>query len=255
MVWGLVVSYYEGRAGADFMMVCLCLSFIIGSGAVKDIALALLDMGYSQFWVPAIEGAIFSLLWLICIVGLNQLPQPNKEDVKMRGERVSMDHQMRLDYFLTFWPGLLALWFGAMCLTAYRDYRDSFAVEIIEDMGYQAVPGTLSKTESMIAGILMIPIASLVFIKNNVRSFGISLFFLVSGSVILLIATTAYMATPYNGINYYMVTGLGSYLGYVPYNSVLFERLIGSLKKPCTVSFLVRKRMQQVSYLVAAFAA
>lgn len=239
MVWGLVVSYFEGRAGADFMMVALCISFIVGSGVVKDIALALLDAGYSQFWVPAIEGGMFAVLWLICIVGLNQLPPPSEVDKKDRGERISMDHQMRLEYYLAFWPGLLALWLGAVCLTAYRDYRDSFAVEIIEDMGVDVVPGTLSKTESIIAGCLMIPIASLVFIKDNVKSFGISLFFLVAGAIILLVATTAYIASPYDGINYYMVTGLGSYLGYVPYNSVLYERLIGSLRKPCTVSYLV----------------
>jgi hypothetical protein len=239
MVWGLVVSYFEGRAGADFMMVCLCLSFIIGSGAVKDVALALLEAGYSQFWVPAIEGAIFTVLWLACIIGLNQLPPPSKKDEAERGERISMDHQKRLDYYLTFWPGLLALWLGAMCLTAYRDYRDSFAVEIIEDMGYDAVPGTLSKTESIIAGVLLVPIASLVFVKNNVRSFGISLSFLVAGAVILLASVSIYMASPYNGINYYIISGLGSYLGYVPYNSVLYERLIGSLRKPCTVSYLV----------------
>ena len=239
MVWGLVVSYFEGRAGADFMMVALCISFIVGSGVVKDVALALLDAGYSQFWVPAIEGAMFAVLWLICIVGLNQLPPPSEVDKSERGERISMDHSMRLEYYLTFWPGLLALWLGAMCLTAYRDYRDSFAVEIIEDMGVEVVPGTLSQTESIIAGCLMIPIASLVFIKDNVKSFGISLFFLVAGAIILLVSTTAYMASPYDGINYYMVTGLGSYLGYVPYNSVLYERLIGSLRKPCTVSYLV----------------
>lgn len=239
MVWGLVVSYYEGRAGADFMMVCLCLSFIIGSGAVKDVALALLDAGYSQFWVPAIEGAIFSVLWLACIIGLNQLPPPSKLDEKERGERISMDHQKRLNYYLAFWPGLLALWLGAMCLTAYRDYRDSFAVEIIEDMGYDAVPGTLSKTESIIAGVLLIPVASLVFIKNNVRSFGISLSFLIAGAVILLASVSIYMASSYDGITYYTISGLGSYLGYVPYNSVLYERLIGSLRKPCTVSYLV----------------
>eukprot|EP00956_Cyclotella_meneghiniana_P017542 scaffold28760_cov36-Cyclotella_meneghiniana.AAC.1 len=214
MVWGLVVSYFEGRAGADFMMVALCISFIVGSGVVKDVALALLDAGYSQFWVPAIEGAMFAVLWLICIVGLNQLPPPSEVDKSERGERISIDHSMRLEYYLTFWPGLLALWLGAMCLTAYRDYRDSFAVEIIEDMGVEVVPGTLSQTESIIAGCLMIPIASLVFIKDNVKSFGISLFFLVAGAIILLVSTTAYMASPYDGINYYMMSVMDA-LGYL----------------------------------------
>jgi Family of unknown function (DUF5690) len=239
MVWGLVVSYFEGRGGSDFMLVCLCLSFIVGSGAVKDIALALLDAGYSQFWVPAIEGAMFSVLWLLCVVGLNQLPPPSTKEMQDRGERISMNHQMRLDYYLAFWPGLLALWVGAMCLTAYRDYRDSFAVEIFEDMGYDVIPGTLTKTEVIIAGILLIPIASLVFIKNNMRAFEMSMAFLVGGAVILLVTVSSYMASPFNGTSYYIVTGLGSYLGYVPYNSVLYERLIAALREPCTVSYLV----------------
>jgi hypothetical protein len=70
--------------------------------------------------------------------------------------------------------------------------------------------------------------------------------FLVAGAVILLASVSIYMASPYNGINYYVISGLGSYLGYVPYNSVLYERLIGSLRKPCTVSYLVSIRFYTV---------
>jgi hypothetical protein len=269
MVWGLVVSYFEGRKGSDFMMVALCISFIVGSGVVKDIALVLLDKGFTQFWVPAIEGAIFACVWFLCIILLNQLPPPSTADIELRGERVAMNHQKRLAYFLLFAPGLVALWVGAAFLTSYRDYRDSFSVEIIEDMGVEVVPGILSKTESVIAGVLLIPIASLVFVKDNKKSFAIAMSFLVLGAIILLVSTTLYMAAPYDGVKYYIISGLGSYLGeyfccsavlvnefihsmlilhsllvtilkgYVPYNSVLFERLIGALGEQCTVSYLV----------------
>ena len=38
MVWGLIVPYFEGRSGSDFMLVTLCISLIVGSGIVKDVA-------------------------------------------------------------------------------------------------------------------------------------------------------------------------------------------------------------------------
>ena len=111
-------------------------------------------------------------------------------------------------------------------------------MDVIEGTGTDVVPGTLSKTESTVAGILLIPIAGLVFCKNNLLAFKISMFFLCAGAGILLATIYAYLGSPFDGVWYYMLTGVASYLAYVPYNSVLYERLIAALKRECTIGYL-----------------
>jgi hypothetical protein len=248
MVWGLVVAYFEGRTTSDFSLVCLSISFIVSSGIVKDVALKVLGWGYSQFWMPAMVGAMFLPLYLFCTLLLNQLPAPTQKEEMEKARRVPMNHQSRLEYFIMFWPGLLCLWLGVMLLTAYRDYRDTFAVEIFEELGYDNEPGNLSKSESLVAGILLIPIASLVFCQNNVLAFKLSMASLVLGSVLMLLSVYTFVGSDYSGFTYYVLTGVASYLSYVPYNSVLYERLVAVLQVPCNISYLMAV-MDAVGYL------
>ena len=131
-------------------------------------------------------------------------------------------------------------WNTYNCVPCFLWYsRDSFFVEILEDTGVDVVPGTLTATEGVVAGVVLIPIAGLVFCKNNLLAFQISMFFLISGAVIMLVSTYAYLASSYDGVHYYILSGVASYLSYVPYNSLLYERLIAVLRTPCTVSYLM----------------
>ena len=70
-------------------------------------------------------------------------------------------------------------------------------------------------------------------------AFQIAMFFLISGAAIMLASTYAYLATSYDGVVYYVLSGVAGYLAYVPYNSLLYERLIAVLQTPCTVSYLM----------------
>ena len=122
LFWGMVVMYFEGRNGSDFTLVCFSISMIVSSGMVKDVGLTvLLNWGVSQYWMPAVVGAIFGPLFLACILGLNQLAPPSRQEVVEKGERTSMTTKDKWDYFVAYWPGLLALWVAVCFLTAYRD--------------------------------------------------------------------------------------------------------------------------------------
>ena len=49
MVWGLVVSYLEGRKTSDLLLAGLACSFIVASGVVKDVARWLMrDHGFTE---------------------------------------------------------------------------------------------------------------------------------------------------------------------------------------------------------------
>jgi hypothetical protein len=241
MVWGLVVLYFEGRQGSDTMLVFLSLSLIVSHGFVKDVGLVTMDWGVDEFWMPAVTGGIFLPMCLGSLLALNQLPPPSEEEVLDKTERINMDHKARTKYFLMFWPGLTCLWIGYVFPTAYRDYRDSFTVEIFAEMKYDVESGMIGRSETIVAAILLVPLAVIVFIKSNVRAFTVTMFCLIFASVLLLGVVYTYMGAGnyIDSYTYYVLTGVASYLAYVPYTSVLFERMVAVLHEPCNLGFLM----------------
>jgi hypothetical protein len=92
MVWGLVVAYLEGRRTSELLLAILSCSFIVASGAVKDVGRALMaDFGVSEWWMPFSTGMIFLAPFLIFVWLLNQVPDPTPADVAARVRREPMD--------------------------------------------------------------------------------------------------------------------------------------------------------------------
>jgi len=60
MIWGLVVWYLEGRRTSEILLAALSCSFIVSSGAVKDVGrLLMAHLHVSEAWMPAATGACF----------------------------------------------------------------------------------------------------------------------------------------------------------------------------------------------------
>ncbi|MGE4322759.1 MAG: DUF5690 family protein, partial [Sphingobium sp.] len=80
MIWGLVFSYVEGRRCSEVLGAMLCASFIISSGAVKSVAIWLMQQGVSEQWMPVAAGAVFTPLLLVSLWYLERLPPPDARD-------------------------------------------------------------------------------------------------------------------------------------------------------------------------------
>jgi hypothetical protein len=95
MVWGLVFSYLEGRKFTELMGVGLCTSFIFASGFAKtvgsSIVLQLEQLQWSVAWMPFLAGLVYLLPLFFFVWLLNQLPEPNPEDIALRTKREPMN--------------------------------------------------------------------------------------------------------------------------------------------------------------------
>lgn len=239
VIWGLVISYLEGRRTSDIMLVGLCISFIVGSGVVKDAALiATQKWGFSDFWMPAVVGLLFYPLFGLCVWLLNQMPPPTEEEVMHKTARPAMDGAARMKFVKYMWPGLIVLWFGMTCLTGYRDYRDTFTTELFLDMGSVLEPGIFSQVEALVGLFILFAVGILGLFKSNKTSSILSFIYLISGSIVVF-AACLHLSTSgtSDAFTYMVLTGIGSYLSYVPYSSVLYERIIGYTSAPGTVAF------------------
>lgn len=240
MVWGLVFSFLEGRRNSELLGAGLSVSFIVSSGVVKSTGRYLmLEFGLTDFSMPFFTGLLFVPLLLLSLWALHKIPPPTLEDEEERTKRVPMHRAERWDFFKRFWPGLILLVIVYMSLTAYRDLRDNYALEIFEAIGYVDDAAIFTQTEAPIALVVLIIIASLMLIKDNQKALRINHYIIAAGIALIGLSTLAFSAQWISPYWWMVLIGLGSYLGYVPFNCILFDRFIATYKTAANAGFLI----------------
>jgi hypothetical protein len=240
MIWGLVFGFLEGRRLTELLGAMLCASFIVSSGVVKSVGEAVMLWGWAnEYWMPAVTGLLFTPLLLICVAGLALLPPPNAEDERLRVARAPMNANARHAMLTAFAPGLIALVIVYVGLTALRDFRDNFAVEIWAGLGFRNDAEIFTLSELPVAAIVLVMMALLMFIKNNRRAFLANLIMVGAGLALAGLSSLAFEAHWIGPISWMIALGAGLYLGYTPFNALLFDRFIAAGGRTGTAGFLI----------------
>jgi hypothetical protein len=240
MIWGLVVWYLEGRRSSDMLLSGLSCSFIVASGAVKDVGRYLMNAWkVSEAWMPFATGLIFLPPFLLAVWLLNQLPPPTPADAAARVERRPMDRAQRFAFARRFLLGLSMLLVVYLFLTAYRDFRDNFAVELYDQLGYRQALTVLTRAELVVAFVVMGGMALLNLFRDNRAGLIGTYALMTTGLVVAGLSTWLLDRGWLSGFGWMVGIGLGSYLAYVPYNSVLFDRLIAYTRTTGTAVFAI----------------
>ena len=239
MVYGITLGFLEGRRQTDALVAGLTASFIFASGFVKAVALTIKsDWGVSEFWLPFVTGALFVLPMLGSVYALTLLPPPTADDRALRTERKPMSQPERRAFVRDFGPGLVLLIASYVLLTAFRDFRDNFGPEILRDAGVQD-PGIFARTETLVAVGVLVVMALLQRVTDNFRAFVLLNGIMLAGGALVGLSTWAYSTGSLNPGTWFLLTGLGLYMGYVPCNGLYFERLVAAFRYVSTVGFIV----------------
>ncbi len=240
MVWGLVVGYLEGRRTSELLLAGLSCSYIVSSAVVKDVGKALIqNWQVSEAWMPAATGALFLPGFLLSVWLLQQIPRPTAEDILARVEREPMDARQRGSFVREFALGLALLFFFYFFLTAYRDFRDNYGIEVLRELGFDRDPAIFSKTETPVALGVMAALAALNVVRDNRRGLMAALAIMLLGALTMGLATLAMDLGLVGSLGWMILVGLGSYLAYVPFGSMLFDRLIASTRVTGTAVFAI----------------
>ncbi|GMV97101.1 MAG: hypothetical protein AMXMBFR83_14600 [Phycisphaerae bacterium] len=238
VVWGLVVSYLEGRRTSDLLLAGVSCSFVVSGGVVKDVGLYLESLlGVGEFWMPAVTGLVFLPAFVGFVWLLDKVPEPDAADVAARVLRRPMNAAQRRWFFRRFLGGMVLLVAVYFLLTAFRDFRDTYGIEILDQLGYGQARGVFTRVELPVMLGVMAAMAGLNLIKNNRRGLLAALALMTFGMVLLGSATLLWTRGRIGGLTWMTLTGLGSYLTYVPFNSVLFERLVAATGAAGTAVF------------------
>lgn len=240
MVFGLVLSFLEGRQFTEALSAGLCASFIVSSGIVKSIGTSLVvHAGISEFWMPFSVGAIFVLPLILFVWMLKQVPPPHHADQQLRSKREPMDREARWSLFWRHRWGLTGLVLIYVLLSIGRGIRDDFAVEIWRDLGYDKAPSIFAKSETLIMfGVITINGLAII-IRSNRRAFLGALELTLGGFALVLVSLFLYQREILSPFAFMVFVGLGTYVPYVAFHTTVFERFLAAFRERGTISFLM----------------
>jgi MFS family permease len=240
LVWGMVFGYLEGRRMTEVLGASLSVSFIFSAGLCRSVGAYLMQAwGVSETWMPFAACGVFIVPLLIFLWLLDKVPPPTTVDVALRTKRQPMDAAQRLHFVKTFLPGIVLFVLAYMLLTAFRDFRENFASDVWKSLGYGNVAGIYTRTETPVSFLVLIIMGSIMLIKNNKTALMVNHLIIIAGMLLIGGGTLLFEQKVIDAPTWMILIGIGLYLGYVPFNSIFFDRLIAAFRYVGTVGFIM----------------
>ena len=240
MIWGIVFSFLEGRKLTEILSIILCSSFIISSGLVKSMGLWLMmTFNISEFWMPAVTGAIFLIPFFGFLSLLQKLPPPTAEDNLLRKKRKPMGIKERKKVLLQFLFPIIILVIFYTALTALRDFRDNFSRELWDSLGFQDNAGIYTYAEIPIAVLVLVLLGLFGIVKSNYSAFIGFHYLLILSCAIIGFATFLFQKEMLPPLYWMIAVGFGLYACYVPFNSIFFDRMIATFRINGNAGYLI----------------
>lgn len=240
MVWGMIFSYLEGRRMTEVLGAALSVSFIFSSGLCRTTgAILIQEWQIAETWMPALASAIFTIPLLACLWLIEKLPPPSKLDEQLRTKRQPMNKKERKAFIKSFFPGIVLFIIAYMLLTTFRDFRDNFSAEVWGTLGFADSAAIYTQTEIPVSLIVLVVMGSLMLIRNNKLALQVNHLIIIVGMLLIGISTFLFDAHFISAPFWMTLIGLGLYLGYVPFNSMFFDRLIAAFQYVGTVGFIM----------------
>lgn len=240
IIFGLVLSYLEGRRQTEALSAALCASFIVSSGAVKSIGRWMIqDLGISEFQMPMLIGLMFLPALVVSVWLLQKTPPPDPMDSVQRSVRGVMNRRQRREFVAAYWPGLCLLIYVYIAITVIRTIRDDFGVEIWRGLGVSGDATVFATSETLVAVVVTSLNVLLIWISNNLVALRVTLSVLCLSFVGILVSAMGQQAGTFSPYVFMVMCGIGLYIPYVAFHTTIFERLVAASRRVANLGFLM----------------
>ncbi|MDC8105952.1 DUF5690 family protein [Chryseobacterium sp. PTM-20240506] len=240
LIWGIVFSYIEGRKTTEIIGLFLCSSFVVSSGFTKSVGKFIMDtFGVSEFWMPFTAGLVFIIPLVIFGIMLNKIPKPSAEDILLKNKRQPLDKPARRALIRRFFIPMMCITIVYISLTILRDFRDNFNREIWDALSFTTDSSVFTLTEIPIAIVVLLILSLMVRVKNNKKAFAYYHYILFAGILTVGFSTYFFQHHMMSPFLWMMVSGMGMYLCYIPFNGIYFDRMIAAFEIKGNVGFLI----------------
>lgn len=237
-MWGIIFSFIEGRRTTDILASLLGVSMVISSGAAKSVGLYVMNtLHVSEFWMPALIGAVALPLLAVLGCALNKLPHPTAEDIAQKSERETLDGKQRWELFKNFMPFLSLLFIANVVLVVLRDIKEDFLVNIIDMSGYSS--WLFAQVDSVVTLIVLGIFGLMTFVKSNIKALSVLLFIIIVGMIIMSIISFGHKTIQLSPVTWLFVQSLCLYTAYLTFQTIFFDRFIACFKIRGNVGFFI----------------
>lgn len=237
-MWGIIFSFIEGRRMTDILASLLGVSMVISSGTAKSVGLyAMNSLHISEFWMPALIGAV--ALPFLALLGyvLNRLPHPTAEDVTLKSEREALNGEQRWKLFRNFMPFLSLLFIANVVLVILRDIKEDFLVNIIDVSNYSS--WMFAQVDSVVTVIILIIFGLMVLVKSNLKALNILLGLIIICMVVMGVVSFGHEQLQLNAVTWLFIQSLCLYMAYLTFQTIFFDRFIACFKIRGNVGFFI----------------
>lgn len=142
--------------------------------------------------------------------------------------------------FFRHFATVIVLLIGAYSiLMIFREMRDNFAVEIWNDLGYVDNPEIFTKSEIPVGLIALFSLGLVSFIRSNIKALFCIIFIVIGGFLLIGIGSVLFQGNYISGFFWVVITGLGLYMAFIPFNALLFERMIATFRYTSNIGYVM----------------
>lgn len=239
MIFGMLLSFLEGRRLTEAMAAGLCGSYIVADGAAKTVGSFVLSSGAGLYAMPMITGGMFLLPFTVFVWMLAKVPQPSTEDIDERAARPPLGSigRVQLLRFLGF--AYVCIVFSYTMLTVLRGFRADYMPELLKGLNVTGSALVFTQSEAIIAAIVTLIAGLTSIIRTNRIAFATALVLGIVGFSFVPLSILLNRFGAVNGFVYLTMVGSGIYLPYVLIHTTVFERWIAIVRRPGSAAFLL----------------
>ena len=237
-MWGVIFSFIEGRRVTDILASLLGVSMVISSGTAKSVGLYVMNhLHVSEFWMPALIGAVALPLLLLLGWALNKLPEPNKEDIAMKSERETLNGKQRWELFKSFMPFLSMLFIANIAIVVLRDIKEDFLVNIIDVSAYS--PWLFAQIDSVVTLIILGIFGLMVLVKDNLKALSVLFGLIIAGMIVMSVVSFGQQQLRLSPVIWLFIQSLCLYIAYLTFQTIFFDRFIACFRIRGNVGFFI----------------
>lgn len=237
-MWGVIFSFIEGRRVTDILASLLGVSMVISSGTAKSVGLYVMNhLHVSEFWMPALIGAVALPLLLLLGWALNKLPEPNKEDIAMKSERETLNGKQRWELFKSYMPFLSMLFIANIAIVVLRDIKEDFLVNIIDVSAYS--PWLFAQIDSLVTLIILGIFGLMVLVKDNLKALSVLFGLIIAGMIVMSVVSFGQQQLRLSPVIWLFIQSLCLYIAYLTFQTIFFDRFIACFRIRGNVGFFI----------------
>ena len=237
-MWGIIFSFIEGRRMTDVLASLLGVSMVISSGTAKSVGLYVMDIWQvSEFWMPALIGAVALPLLALLGYALNRLPQPTEEDIALKSERETLNGRQRWELFKNFMPFLTMLFVANIAIVVLRDIKEDFLVNIIDMSGYS--PWLFTQIDSVVTLTILAIFGLMVLVKDNFKALSVLYGLIITGMMVMVFVSFGQERMGLSPVTWLFLQSLCLYMAYLTFQTIFFDRFIACFKIRGNVGFFI----------------